>query len=104
VPRKVLFLAEDALEGGCVARALGHSILTEADSWDGLKTAIRDAVQRRSDEGEDVPGVHGRVVLPPWGRGRLHLDDEWGEPCPVRRLPCQPMPGAPSRSVTGCVC
>jgi len=41
--KEVLFLVEDADEGGYVARALGHSIFTEADSWDELKAAIRDA-------------------------------------------------------------
>lgn len=42
--KEVLFLVEDSDEGGYVARALGYSIFTEADSWDELKEAIRDAV------------------------------------------------------------
>ena len=50
--REVLFLVEDAVEGGYVARALGHSIFTEADSWDDLKTAVRDAVQCHFDQSE----------------------------------------------------
>jgi hypothetical protein len=50
--REVLFLVEDADEGGYVARALGYSIFTEADSWEELKTAIRDAVQCHFDEGD----------------------------------------------------
>lgn len=50
--KEVLFLVEDADEGGYVARALGHSIFTEADSWDELKAAIRDAVQCHFDEEE----------------------------------------------------
>ena len=50
--KEILFLVEDADEGGYVARALGHSIFTEADSWDELKAAIRDAVQCHFDEGE----------------------------------------------------
>lgn len=49
--KEVLFLVEDADEGGYVARALGYSIFTEADSWDELKAAIRDAVQCHFDEG-----------------------------------------------------
>ena len=32
--KEVLFLVEDAVEGGYIARALGHSIFTEADSWE----------------------------------------------------------------------
>ena len=35
--KEVLFLVEDAVEGGYIARALGHSIFTEADSWEELK-------------------------------------------------------------------
>jgi hypothetical protein len=50
--KEVLFLVEDADEGGYVARALGHSIFTEADSWEELKQAIRDAVQCHFDEEE----------------------------------------------------
>ncbi len=50
--QEILFLVEDADEGGHIARALGHSIFTEADSWDELKAAIRDAVQCHFDEGE----------------------------------------------------
>ena len=50
--KEVLFLVEDADEGGYVARALGHSIFTEADSWDELKAAIRDAVQCHFNEEE----------------------------------------------------
>jgi hypothetical protein len=50
--KEVLFLVEDADEGGYVARALGYSIFTEADSWDELKQAIRDAVQCHFGEGE----------------------------------------------------
>ena len=50
--KEVLFLVEDADEGGYVARALGYSIFTEADSWEELKQAIRDAVQCHFDEAE----------------------------------------------------
>lgn len=65
--KEVLFLVEDAAEGGYVARALGYSIFTEADSWEDLKSAIRDAVQCHFDE-EDLPdfirlhAVHEEVV------------------------------------------
>jgi hypothetical protein len=50
--REVLFLVEDAAEGGYVARALGYSIFTEANSWEELKSAIRDAVRCHFDEQE----------------------------------------------------
>jgi len=35
---------DEASEGGYTARALGYSILTEANTWDGLREAVRDAV------------------------------------------------------------
>ena len=50
--KEVLFLVEDAAEGGYTARALGHSIFTEADTWAELKEAIRDAVRCHFDPEE----------------------------------------------------
>jgi hypothetical protein len=47
---EILFLVEEAPEGGFTARALGHSIYTEADTWDELKTAVQDAVQCHFEE------------------------------------------------------
>jgi len=38
-------MAEESMEGGFEARALGHSIFTEADNLLKLKTAIKDAVK-----------------------------------------------------------
>ena len=35
--REVIFLVEESLEGGYEAKALGHSIYTEADSLEQLK-------------------------------------------------------------------
>ena len=49
---EIVFLVEDAIEGGFVARALGHSIFTEADNYEALRTMVREAVQRHFDEGE----------------------------------------------------
>jgi hypothetical protein len=50
--KEMIFLIEDAPEGGYVAQALGYSIFTEADTWEELKLAVRDAVQCHFDEGE----------------------------------------------------
>ncbi len=46
---EIVFLVEDAPEGGLLARALGHSIFTEADSYDELRANVRDAVQCHFD-------------------------------------------------------
>jgi hypothetical protein len=44
VTPKLVFLIEQAPEGGFVARDLGHSIYTEADTWHELNTTLQDAV------------------------------------------------------------
>lgn len=49
---EIVFLVEDAPEGGLVARALGHAIFTEADSYDELRQQVRDAVQCHFEAGE----------------------------------------------------
>jgi hypothetical protein len=48
---EILFLVEDAPEGGYLAQALRHSIFTEADTWEELRQAVRDAVQCHFDPG-----------------------------------------------------
>ena len=41
---EILFVVEEAPEGGFVARALGEAIFTEADSTEELEESVRDAV------------------------------------------------------------
>jgi hypothetical protein len=60
--KEIIFLVEEAPEGGYVARALGHSIFTEADSWDELREAVQDAVRCHFEEDERPKLVHLRVV------------------------------------------
>ena len=52
----ITFAVEEVPEGGYAARALGHSIFTEADSLPELRVAIRDAVGCHFGE-EARPGV-----------------------------------------------
>jgi hypothetical protein len=49
---ELIFIVEEAAEGGFTARALGASIFTEADDWNGLQANIRDAVRCHFDEGQ----------------------------------------------------
>ena len=49
--KEIIFLVEDAPEGGYVTQALGYSIFTEADTWDELKQAVRDAVRATLTKG-----------------------------------------------------
>jgi hypothetical protein len=48
---ELVFLVQEAPEGGYTARALGASVFTEADDMDGLREMVRDAVRCHSDEG-----------------------------------------------------
>jgi hypothetical protein len=41
---EIIFIVNESSEGGYEARALGHSIFTEADSADELRTMVREAV------------------------------------------------------------
>jgi len=52
----VFQVTEDESDGGWIARALGHSIVTEADTWEALRTNVREAVRCHFDEGQ-VPAV-----------------------------------------------
>jgi dephospho-CoA kinase len=49
---EIIFLVEEAAEGGYVARALGASIFTEADDLATLERNVRDAVRCHFDENE----------------------------------------------------
>jgi len=53
---EVIFLVEQAPEGGYVARALGLSIFVEADTLDAVRAQVRDAVRCHFDQG-DAPKV-----------------------------------------------
>ena len=57
----------ESLEGGYEARALGYSIVTEADDWKDLKYTLRDAVHCHFDSGEkpkliNIHFVHDEVI------------------------------------------
>lgn len=49
---EIVFVVEQAPEGGWVARAVGQSIFTEADTESDLRTAVRDAVRCHFDVGK----------------------------------------------------
>ncbi len=52
VESELVFVVEEALEGGYTARALGESIFTEADDLAGLHERIREAVRCHFDKGK----------------------------------------------------
>lgn len=43
--KEIIFLVEEAAEGGYQARALSYPIFTEADTFEELKRMVQDAVQ-----------------------------------------------------------
>jgi hypothetical protein len=47
---EIIFAAQESPEGGCEARALGHSIYTQASSLSELKDLVRDAVRCHFDD------------------------------------------------------
>ena len=49
---EILFIVEDAAEGGYIAHAVGVSIVTEADDLDQLRAMVRDAVRCHYDEAD----------------------------------------------------
>ena len=54
---ELVFLVEDAPEGGFTARALGQSIFTQAETREELIEAVRDAVACHFDESEEMPRI-----------------------------------------------
>lgn len=61
---EIIFVVEEAAEGGYAARALGHSIFTEADMREALKDAVRNAVQCHFDELEAPRLIGERQAAP----------------------------------------
>ena len=55
---------QDDIDGGYVATALGHSIVTQGDTLEELREMVRDAVQCHFGDG--VPGTMPKVI-------RLHF-------------------------------
>ena len=76
--REIIFVVEEAPEGGYTARALGASIFTEGDDVKDLETQVRDAV-RCHFEDEELP----KVI-------RLHFVRE--EVLLRRQIPCENLP------------
>ena len=48
--KELIFVVEEAPEGGFTAHALGESIFTEADTFEELSEQVRDAVRCHFDE------------------------------------------------------
>jgi hypothetical protein len=52
---ELIFEIRDAEEGGFYARALGHGIFTQAESWDELRSNVLEAVSVHFEAAESRP-------------------------------------------------
>ena len=59
---EIVFQVWESPEGGYEARAVGHSIFTEADDWEHLKFMLRDAVLCHFDDGEAPQSIRIHMV------------------------------------------
>ena len=53
---EIIFLVNESPEGGYEAKAIAHSIYTEADTLDELRTMVKDAVECHFDD-QDRPYI-----------------------------------------------
>ncbi len=59
--KEIIFLVEET-EEGFIARALGYSIYTQADSLEELKEMVKDAVECHFDEEERPKIIRLHIV------------------------------------------
>ena len=59
---ELVFLVEEAPEGGFTARALGVPVFTEAGTLDEIRLAIRDAVRCHFEPGQEPRVLRLHVV------------------------------------------
>lgn len=55
--QEIIFIVEEDPEGGYTARSLQASIFTQAETIDGLKNAIKDAMACHFDAAEKIPNI-----------------------------------------------
>lgn len=67
---ELVFLVEEATEGGYTARALGASIFTEADDLVSLRKQIRDAVLCHFEDGQAPKIIREELVQQLWVKGK----------------------------------
>jgi predicted RNase H-like HicB family nuclease len=54
MPAEIIFTVEEEPEGGFVAEALGHAIVTQGETMEELRRMVRDAVRCHFDS-EEMP-------------------------------------------------
>ena len=59
---EIIFLVEEAAEGGFQAKALGYSIFTEGNTIEELKIMVQDAVNCHFESSEKPPLIRLHMV------------------------------------------
>ena len=54
---ELIFEVRDAGDGGYCAKALGHAIFSEADSWEDLRANVLEAARLHFDETAEKPTI-----------------------------------------------
>ena len=52
---ELIFEVRDAEEGGYYARALGHAVFTEAETWEELRVNVLEAVSLHFEDAQTQP-------------------------------------------------
>jgi len=55
--KEIIFLVEEDVEGGYIAKSIGYSIFTEGENLEELKKNILDAVKCHFEKEEDIPKI-----------------------------------------------
>ena len=59
---EVVFLVEEADEGGFLAKAVGHAIFTDAETLEELRANISEAVECHFEDGERPRTVRLQIL------------------------------------------
>ena len=54
---EIIFEVREAEEDGFWARALGHSIFTQGEDWENLRTMVKDAVACHFEKESERPKI-----------------------------------------------
>jgi hypothetical protein len=83
---EIIFSVQQSPEGGYEARALGHSIFTQADTMDQLRLNVREAVRHHFGDGKSLPLIHLKTWFNgrPLGsaKGEFTVPDDFNNPLP----------------------
>jgi predicted RNase H-like HicB family nuclease len=60
--QEIIFLVEEAVEGGYNAKALGEAIFTQADTLEEIRSNIKEAVECHFDEGKTPRLIRLHIV------------------------------------------